>query len=136
MRQEIFNKLVDILSNIATFKRVYKNIIPIWTKVKTMPAVAIANAYETTTRQDISSCRARTSAVIDIYIYAKQSNASAYEDVLSELIEKIEQALNSDKELQGMVVDCLVTGVKQDAGMLHPFAMAQLEVSVSYLKQV
>ena len=126
----------DILSDSTKFKQVYKNIVPIWTKVKKMPSIAIANAYESTARQTISSCRARTEAVVDIYIYAKQKSTNSYEDVLSELIEEVEQALNSDTELQGMVVDCLVTGVKQDAGMLHPFTMAQLEVSVSYLKTV
>jgi len=136
MRLEILERVSLILNNSNKFKHTYKNIVPIWTKVKKLPAVAVVNTHETTRRQDISSCRVKTDSVLDIYIYAKQTSSNSYDDVLSELITEVETLINGDVELQGMVVDCLVTGVKQDAGMLHPFAMAQLEVSISYLKKV
>ena len=134
IREQLLELVVSDLEKTRKFKRVYKNVVPIWTQVDRFPSVAVVYDYETNKRNDNSSCRVRTSGTITIYVYGKQVNAAAFEDVLSEPIKIVEDSINNNTALQEKVIDCLVFSVKQDAGMLHPHAMAELVVNLDYIK--
>lgn len=136
IREELLELVVKDLTNTRHFKRVYKNVVPIWTQVDRFPSVAVTYDYETNKRNDSSSCKVRTTGNITIYVYGKQNNSAAFEDVLSESITIVEDSINNNTALQEKVIDCLVFSVKQDAGMLHPHAMAELVVNLDYIKNI
>jgi len=134
-RKEAVNALVTDLESSTSFKRVYRNIVPIWTKVSSVPAVAVLYSEEEISRDNISSKKVRREGSIVIYIYNKQ-RASEYEDILTELIEEVEAIVINNEYLQCNTIECVVGGVKVDGGTIHPYSMAQLRVDITFLQKL
>jgi hypothetical protein len=69
-----------------------------------------------------------------IYITNKQKHSDDFEDILSTLITKVEFLIDRNEFLKCNTIETLVTNIKQDGGILHPYAVAQLTVTINYLK--
>ena len=134
MRKFILDTMIKVLEDTGLFKKVYANTAPVFTQIKSFPALAVAYDGDMVDRHNISTTRMRVDSIISIYLYVKQEYANDFEDITSEYIDIIESTINNSEELKTNTIDCIVTSIKQDQGRLHPYAMAQLNVSLSYLK--
>ena len=134
VRKEAVNAIAKDLYSTGEFKKIYKNIVPVWTNVSNMPAVAVLYESDEASRDNITNSRMMFNGKILIYIYNRQS-ANEYEDILSELIELVKDKIIDNEYLRCETVDTVVSGMKRDGGTIHPYAMVQLTVSVKFLSR-
>lgn len=134
MRKQILDTVIKVLNETDEFKKIYPNVAPVITKIKSFPALAVAYEGDFIARENISTTRMRVDSTISIYLYVKQDYSNEFEDITSHYIDLIESTINNSPELSDMTIDCIVTSIKQDQGNFHPYGMAQLNVSLSYLK--
>ena len=132
-RKEILDTLVEEIKKENIFKDVYVGVIPAWAYIKNTPSIAIAIDKEERQRHEIPGYKFQNNLQIVLMIYNEGKNGE-YEDIISDLVEKVEDIINYSKPLQDMVVDIYVSQVKHDGGILHPKALAEIEVQVSYLR--
>jgi len=131
-REDILIEVGRILEGSKLFKKVYKNITPIWTQVKQVPAASYL--YTTEDVEVSSGDRLRGKLKLMIYITNKQKHSDDFEDILSTLITQVEFLIDRNEFLKCNTIETLVTNIKQDGGILHPYAVAQLTVTIDYLK--
>jgi hypothetical protein len=133
IRKQIVEELVTELENSALFKKVYKNIVPVWTKVTNVPAAAVIYATEEAARHNNTSSKMRYYGNVYIYIYNKQSS-NKYEDNLTELIDEVQRIVLNNEYLRCNTIETIMAELKRDGGTIHPWSMAQLKIEVSYLQ--
>ncbi len=131
---EAVDQIMKDLYDSGEFKKMYKNIVPVWTNVAAMPAVSVLYESELAGRDNLTNSRMMYTGVIQIYIYNRQS-ANEYEDILSELIEVVRDIVITNEYLRCNSVDAIISGMKRDGGTVHPYAMAQLTLSVKFLSR-
>jgi len=131
VRKEIVDSLVEDLEGSGAFKKVYKNIVPVWTQVKSMPAAAVIYEEEKKDPDNISNRNCYYVGIVNIVLYNKQSKNS-YEDILSDLIDLVYQIINDNEFLCYKVIDSSVASMKRDGGIAHPYSIAQIKVEVRY----
>ncbi len=134
VRKEAVEQIAKDLYDTGEFKYIYKNIVPVWTNVPVMPAVAILYESDEAVRDNLTNSRMMYKGVIRVYIYNRQSS-NEYEDILSDLIEVVKDSILANEYLQCETVDTVVSGMKRDGGTIHPYAMVQLTVSVKFLSR-
>ena len=132
MRKEITDTIYDEIVGLGIFKKTYKNIVPMWAKIPSFPAVAVIYDSETVERYN-NNHKAIANGKVGIYIYNHQS-PSEYEDNLSEFIDEVQKVIEENKFLSCNLVECIVSEIKRDGGIIHPYSMAQIIVSVKYIK--
>lgn len=133
MRKDLLYDVIQAVEDTNLFKEVYPNIAPVWTKIKSYPSAAVVYDTSYVNRENISNTRMRVESTITVYLYAKQKHSEEYLDITSDLIEAVQTAINSNDNLREKTIDCIVSGIKQDAGMLHPVSMVQININLSYL---
>ena len=132
IRKEAVDELVLDFEASPSFKKVYKNIVPVWTKVTRTPSIAVVYSEEFAHIDNVTNNKAKYTGTILVYIYNKQPS-NEYEDVLTDLIEEVQTLIMENKYLQCNTIETMVTELKRDGGTVHPYSIAQLKVSVTYL---
>jgi len=135
IRQDSVEELAADFAASPSFKHVYKNIVPVWTKVNNTPSVAILYSEEYADRDSLTSNKIKYNGTILVYIYNKQSSAK-YEDILSDLIEEAQTIVMENTYLQCNTVECIVSELKKDGGTVHPWAIAQLKIRIKYIHRI
>lgn len=130
MEKLIVAEIVKDLRQTNKFKRVYDNIMPVWTEVTEFPAVGVV--YDSDTRETYSQSKEVVNAVIPIFIYNKQKNSN-YEDNLTDLVAVVKTVIKNNKFLRCNTVESIVSSFKRDGGFLMPYSVAQLILSVKYI---
>jgi hypothetical protein len=131
-REDVFEALCAALEATNVFSEIYKNHIPVWTQVNNFPSVALVWEEENWENTGTGACRTRIYGELTIYVYARQPAKNSYKDILSDLIEVLDTSIKGAAELQSLVNVAEIMSVKQDGGMLHPYAMAMVSVSLDY----
>ncbi len=134
VRKEAVDAIAKDLYDTGEFKKIYKNIVPVWTNVSNMPAVAVLYESEEAGRDNLTNSRMMFHGRILVYIYNRQS-ANEYEDILTDLIEEVKDKIIDNEYLRCNTIDTVVTGMKRDGGTIHPYAMCQLVVSIKFLSR-
>ena len=134
VRKDAVDAIAKDLKNTGEFKHIFKNIVPVWTNVSNMPAVAVLYESEEASRNNVTNSRMMFKGRILIYIYNKQSSVE-YEDILSELIELVKDIVLDNEYLRCNTVDTVVSAMKRDGGTVHPYAICQLTVSIKFLSR-
>lgn len=132
VRQESVEQLVADFEASPLFRKVYKNIVPIWTSVNTVPAVAVLYSDEVAARENLTNNKVKYKGTILVYIYNKQG-ATKYEDNLTELIEEAQTIVMENEYLRCNTIDTIVAEMKRDGGTIHPYSMAQLKIEITYI---
>ena len=135
MRLEIINAVVSDLERTKKFRKIYKNIIPMWTDVKDFPAVGLVYETDQMERNNLVNSKAYVIATIPICIYNKQKT-SDYDDNLSEYVEIVQKVIETNEFLRNNTIEAIVSDFKRDGGMLLPYSVAQLTLKVKYIKRM
>ena len=133
MRQEILNALVAAVENTNEFKKVIKGVLPPIPNINSFPTVAFAIDKENRERVNIPGCQFQSELLITGIIYTK-SNKTVYEDIISDLVYSIENAIQIDETLNNLVLDIYVKSIAQDGGLLHPYQLCELDIVAYYRK--
>ena len=135
VRQESVEQLVADFEASPLFRKVYKNIVPIWTSVNTVPAVAVLYSDEVAARENLTNNKVKYKGTILIYVYNKQG-ATKYEDNLTELIEEAQTIVMENEYLRCNTIETIMAEMKRDGGTIHPYSMAQMKVEITYIHRV
>lgn len=135
MRLDIINAVVSDLERTKKFRKIYKNIIPMWTDVKDFPAVGLVYETDQMERNNLVNSKAYVIATIPICIYNKQKT-SDYDDNLSEYVEIVQKVIETNEFLRNNTIEAIVSDFKRDGGMLLPYSVAQLTLKVKYIKRM
>lgn len=135
MRIEIIDNIVKDLEQTRKFRKIYKNTIPMWTDVKDFPAVGIVYEADQMDRENLVNSKAYVVAKIPICVYNKQK-ASDFDDNLSEYVEIVQKVVEKNEFLRYNTVEAIVSDFKRDGGMLLPYSVAQLTLTVRYIKRM
>jgi hypothetical protein len=133
MRKEILNALADAIKNTDKFKKVIKGVLPPVPNINSFPAIALAIDKENRERVNVPGCEFQSELLIVGIIYTK-SGKTIYEDVISDLIYAVEEAIQTDETLNNLVIDIYVRSVAQDGGLLHPYQLCELDIVAYYRK--
>ncbi len=135
MREESVEQLVADFEASPLFRKVYKNIVPIWTKISRPPAVAVLYSEEEAHRENFTNNKLRYNGTILIYIYNRQASTK-FEDNLTDLIEETHRIVMENEYLKCNTIETVISSMKRDGGTIHPYSMAQLVISISYIQRV
>lgn len=130
-RKDILDKLNDIMVNDSDFNVTYRGVAPAWGNVRQFPACAMIFDKEKSHLHDLA-CNTRREMNVLFIIYHRHTN-NDYNDILSPLIDKLESKIKKNTDLQDLAVIATTEEVTMDGGILHPFAMAELNIYVEYL---
>ena len=133
--KQAVEEIVEDLKKTGAFKSTYQNIVPVWTNVSNMPAVAVLYESDTASRHNSTNSRMVYNGVIQVYIYNRQSS-NEYGDILSDLIEEVREVLLKNEYLRCNTVDTVISAMRRDGGTIHPYAMCQLTVSIKYMSRI
>lgn len=131
--KQIHDAVVLALNGLADLKEVTSGFVPTVANVRKFPSIAID--FAVTRRREGKFPRTMDcEEEIDIYLY-NQQKANQYEDILSDLCDKIDITLQRDTTLLSLCTSCFVMEIVSDGGILHPQggrAMARLTLYVKY----
>jgi beta-mannanase len=131
MRRKIVDSLVTDLEDSGEFKKVYRNIVPVWSQVKSLPAVAVIYEQEKKDPDNITNKACYYIGIVNIYVYNKQPKTK-YDDILSDLIDIVYKVVQENDVLCNYVISAEVAEMKRDGGIAHPYSIAQIQVEVRY----
>ncbi len=131
-RQEVVEELVNDLKASGEFKNVYKNVVPVWTQVSTFPAVAVLYEGEEKERGNVVNSCANITGKLYVYIYNQQESERDFEDILSDLIDLVYSIIEENEYIKCNTIDCTVSSMKRDGGLVHPYALCQIMIEVKY----
>jgi hypothetical protein len=135
VRKEAVEQLAADFEASGLFKKVYKNIVPVWTKVTRVPAISVIYSTEEADRDNFTNNKVRYYGNIYVYIYNKQGSTK-YEDNLTDLIEEVQRIIMENEYLRCNTIETIMAELKRDGGTIHPWSMAQLKVEISYIHRV
>jgi len=135
MRKEIVEKLIDGLRDKNIFVKIYKNIVPLWTQIDRFPAVSVMYESEEKERDNLTNRKAYYVGNISVYVFNKQAR-NQYEDILSDLIEAVYEVVEDIRWQPMGVVDMTVSSMKREGGVVHPHAIAKIDIEVRYIKRI
>ena len=131
--KQIHDRVVAVLSALPELKEVTSGFVPTVSNVKKFPSIAIDFAV-TRRKEGKFPTTMDCEEEIDIYLY-NQQKSNQFEDILSDLCDKIDLSLQRDTELLALCASCFVMEIVSDGGILHPQggrAMARLTLYVKY----
>jgi hypothetical protein len=130
-RKDILDKLYDIVKNTDSLKAAYRGVAPAWGNVRQFPACAMILDKEVSVLQNYA-CDTRRTMGIMFVIYHKHTNNN-YDDILSPIIDSLENNLMTNDDLKNLTVISRVKQITLDGGILHPYALAEVDLEVEYL---
>jgi len=131
VREDIVNSLLEDLKATGEFKKLYKNVVPVWSQVKMFPAVAVIYEMEEKESDSSSSRSCYYKGTIKVYLYNKQPKTK-YDDILSSLIDVVYKVVEENDMLCNFVISADVARMKREGGLVHPYAIAELQIDVRY----
>jgi hypothetical protein len=131
MRKRVVDTLVADLEASGLFKRVYKNVVPVWTQVKSFPAVAVIYESEEKELENSSSRSCYYNGIVNVYIYNKQAK-NKFEDILTDLIDEVYTIIENNNVLCCEVISSDVARMKREGGLIHPYSVAEVKIVVRY----
>jgi len=134
MRQLIVDNVVRVIEETQQFKKVYKNVAPDISAIKNFPTAAVIYPKEKMEREYISGNNLRYNGELVILIINKATNRS-YDDIISDLIDLIQDRILNDEWLTCNLIDCYITEMERDGGLLYPISAAELTVELRYSKK-
>jgi len=134
-RQEILNDLEAEIKSLGVFKDTFKGVIPAWNYIRNTPAIAIAIQEEERRRVQTSGCQFDSALTIIIMLY-NEGSTRKFDDILSEYIELLENTINKSEILNSKTLDIYIEKVTNDTGLIHPKAIAELELKVFYRQNI
>ncbi len=135
-RKDIVDELASDFEATAEFKKVYKNIVPVWTQVPSFPAIAVLYEGEEKDRGNMVNSCANITGKVYIYIYNQQESERDFEDILSDLIDLVYSIIEENEYIKCNAIDSMVSSMKRDGGLVHPYALCQIAVEVKYRKHL
>lgn len=132
-RNDILNTLVAAVDSSGNFKKVYKGIVPPIPKIKSFPSVAFAISKENRERVNVPGCQFQSELHIIGMIYTRADKID-YTDEISDLLYVIEETVQSNANLNDLVIDIFVKQVTQDGGILYPYSLCELQIIAYYRK--
>jgi hypothetical protein len=135
VRKEAVEQLVADFEASGLFKKVYKNIVPVWTSIHKTPAAAVIYSTELADRDNFTNNKVKYYGNIYVYIYNKQA-ATKYEDNLTELIDEAQRIIMENEYLRCNTIETIMAELKRDGGTIHPWSMAQLRIEVTYIHRI
>jgi len=130
-RKDILDKLFDIVKNTSSLKAYYRGVAPTWGNVRMFPACAMILDKETSVIQNYACDTRRVMNVLFI-VYHKHTR-NDYEDILSPVIDSLENNIQTNDDLKKLTVITRVKQITMDGGILHPYTLAELNLEVEYL---
>jgi hypothetical protein len=131
IRNDVVDYLIEDLKGTGEFKKVYKNIVPVWSQVKSFPAVAVIYESEEKESDSISSKSCYYVGTVKIYIYNKQTKTK-FDDILTDLIDTVYKVVEENDLLCNYVVSSDIASMKREGGLIHPYAVAEIQILVRY----
>jgi len=135
MRKEIVEKIVQGLKDKNLFVKFYKNIVPLWSQIDRFPAVSVIYESEEKERDNLTNRKAYYIGNISVYVFNKQ-HRNKYEDILSDLIDVVYEVVEDIRWQPMGVVDMTVSSMKREGGIVHPYAIAKIDIEVRYIKRI
>jgi len=135
MRKKIVEKILEGLQNKKAFVKLYKNIVPLWTQIDRFPAVSVMYESEEKERDNLTNNKAYYVGNISVYVFNKQAR-NQYEDILSDLIDVVYEVVEEIRWQPMGVVDMTVSSMKREGGVVHPYAIAKIDIEVRYIKRI
>lgn len=136
MRVKLVETILSDLKKSKRYKNLYKNIVPLWTDIPRFPAVSVLYESEHKDLSRLSGNRFYYEGIILIYLFNKQKSANSYEDVLSDFITETYTLIKNNTYLRNNTIDCSVAEMKREGGIVHPYAIAQIKITVKYQQTV
>ena len=136
LSKDLHDKVTEILQNITDFKEVTSGVVPSPSQVRKFPSAAIDFAIITRKKGDVQGMMLAEEE-IDIYIY-NQQKIDKYDDILSDLVYVVEQALQTDPYLNENCINNYVKEIISDSGILHEQggrAAARLTLYLKYMER-
>jgi len=130
-RKDILNELKFSLENLGLFKDIYIGKAPEPNQIQNFPACAIVFDDEIRDDKEIYSNCYTKYLHIDILLYNKQKNVKYYEDVLSDIIEQVDEELFNFTTQD--VFDSFVFKIENSKGLILPYQVALLKLRVKYI---
>ena len=130
-RTDILDALVSAVENEDGIIKVYKGVLPPVPKVKSFPSVAFAIEKETRERVNVPGCQFQSVLNIVGMVYTKADKID-YVDTASDIIGKVEDAIQTDSNLNSLVIDMYVKQIAQDGGLLYPYELSELNIVAYY----
>lgn len=130
-RTDILDALVSAVENEDGIIKVYKGVLPPIPKVKSFPSVAFAIEKETRERVNVPGCQFQSVLNIVGMVYTKADKIN-YVDTASDIIGKVEDAIQTDSNLNSLVIDMYVKQIAQDGGLLYPYELSELNIVAYY----
>lgn len=130
-RTDILNALVSAVAGEDGIIKVYKGVLPPIPKVKSFPSVALAIEKETRERVNDYGCQFQSVLNIVGMVYTKADKID-YVDTASDIIGKVEDAIQTDSSLNDLVIDMYVKQIAQDGGLLYPYELSELNIVAYY----
>lgn len=132
----IHDRLIEVLKGIPTVKGVASGFVPNPSAVTVFPYVAVD--YALTTREEGRVLHTMdTVEEIDLYVY-NQQKANKYDDIMSEVCEAIDTAIQKDVTLGELCVSCYVSQKLSDGGVLQTQGgrcLYRLTVTCKYIER-
>ena len=135
MKKELIEEIITKINETQKFKKIYKNIVPVWTDIRQFPACAVMYESEEKERNNITNSKAYYIGNIGIFVFSKQSKTT-YEDILSDLIETVYDVIENIRWTKHKIIDATVSKMKRDGGIVHPYAVANIVVEIRYIKSI
>jgi hypothetical protein len=135
VKKEIVEEIIKRVEEKGIFKKIYKNIIPIWTNIQQFPAFAILYEKEKKERHNLTNRKAYFIGEISIFIFNKQPQ-NKYDDILSDLIEEVYSVIEDIRWENFNIVDATLSEMKREGGIVHPYAIATITVQIRYIKSI
>jgi len=131
MRRRIVDSLAEDFERSGLFKRVFKNIVPVWTQVKAFPAISVIYESEEKDLENMSSRACYYTGKVNVYIYNKQPK-NKFDDILTDLIDEVYTIIEDNDILCCEVIRSDVSRMKREGGLIHPYAVAEIQIAVRY----
>ena len=130
-RKDIFDKVKEIVENDSDFKKVFVGVAPAWGNVGEFPACAVMFDTDKAELQNYACDTYHNMNMLLIIYHRHKTNK--YGDILSDLIDNLEGKLKDNQDLKDLTVSYYISEIVQDGGILYPFTMAQVSLTIQYI---
>jgi hypothetical protein len=135
MKKELVEDIIQNLKETNKFKSFYKNTVPVWTNIRRFPAIAVLYESEEKVRDNLTNRKAYYIGHIAVFIFNKQA-PNKYDDILSDYIELVYSVIENIRWHKYNIVDATVSSMKREGGIVHPYAIAKIDIEVRYIKEI
>lgn len=134
LSKDLHDKIVEVLQDLPEFREVIAGIVPNPSQVKKFPSIAVDFAV-VQRKEGITINTMDSQEEVDIYIF-NQQKVNKYDDILSDLIKVVDEALQSDSYLKDNCISNYVKEVVTDGGVIGGGkSIARLTLYLKYIER-